>query len=69
MQGVLFDKVKILYANGNSYEGETSNFQPNSIGIMTYTNGNVYEGVWAYGYPILGQMTYKNGEIYSGQWD
>ena len=39
-------KVKMLYADGNQYEGEWRENQRHGTGKMIYSNKDVYDGQW-----------------------
>ena len=40
--------VKMLYADGNQYEGDLMNNKRHGRGKMIYSNGDVYDGQWDY---------------------
>ena len=40
---------RIIYANGDVYEGNWENDLPNGEGVMSYFNGNKYDGQWSDG--------------------
>ena len=37
---------KMVYANGNLYEGQWEHSQPHGQGKMTFADGSVYEGIF-----------------------
>ena len=45
-----FGYKKIVYQNGNIYEGELKNGKKHGKGIMKYKNGYIYDGDWENGY-------------------
>jgi hypothetical protein len=64
------NKQKIVYSNGETYEGEIiENNIRHGYGIYYYINGDRYEGLWfnnlRHGTGILFK---NNGEIYDGWW-
>ena len=62
------NKVKIVYPNGDVYEGEMKKGMMDGYGIYTYANGDVYEGEFKEnkqdGY---GKLTSPNKFVYEGQ--
>ena len=58
---------KMLYSNGNIYDGSWIDGKHNGYGKYIYTNGNIYEGNFEEnkinGY---GKIIYSNGNIYEG---
>ena len=60
---------KKKYPNGDYYEGEWKNNQPNGFGKMFYANGDVFEGLWISGLPKEGKIKYSNGNFFSGTFD
>jgi hypothetical protein len=55
------------YANGDIYEGEWKDRNPNGTGIMKYANGDIYEGEWKDGNPNGDyEIKYRNGDSYKG---
>lgn len=61
---------KITYANGNVYEGQLDDEEPDGQGKMMYANGSVYEGQFENG-QRYGQGTYisHDGWTYEGQFE
>jgi hypothetical protein len=60
---------KIVYANGDVYEGQGEYDFKQGNGKMIYTNGNVYLGDWFLDKKGgKGTMAFKNGDIYEGDW-
>jgi len=58
-------KRKIIFANGNMFEGEW----PNGQGKMIRSDGWSHEGFWKNGKRHgVGITTMPNGTIYSGKW-
>jgi hypothetical protein len=68
--GRLVGKAKAKYPNGDSYEGEITDFFKNGKGVMTYQVGKMktYDGEWRGdkrdGY---GVAKYCNGDVYEGE--
>ena len=63
---------KIIYKNGDIYEGEWENGKQskNGKGRITYENGDIYEGEWKDSKRDgNGKYTYKNGDICEGLWE
>ena len=60
-------KGKMIYTNGDIYEGEWKNGKRNGDGTMTYQNKTSYVGRWAND-QINGYGTFKyfNGDVYEG---
>ncbi len=60
---------KVVYENGDSYDGKWKQGAPNGVGTMIYANGDCYVGSWMLG-DISGNgiMTYVSGAIYDGEW-
>jgi hypothetical protein len=58
---------KLIYSNGNIYEGSWNDGMHHGYGKYIYINGNIYEGNFEndkkHGY---GKMIYSNGNIYEG---
>tara|TARA_B100001175_G_scaffold72067_1_gene59867 strand:- start:868 stop:2712 length:1845 start_codon:yes stop_codon:yes gene_type:complete len=62
-------KGKMIYPNGDIYEGKFLNNQRNGKGKMIFKNGDVYEGEWSENsINGIGEMTYNNGDRYNGRW-
>jgi hypothetical protein len=53
-------KGKMIYRNGNIYEGSWNNGNHQGIGKMIFSNGNIYEGRFVEDKMIKGKMTYKD---------
>jgi uncharacterized protein (TIGR02145 family) len=71
------NKGKVIFQNGDIYEGEWSGFEKNDFyywqingqGKMIYKNGDIYEGKFKNDeLSGNGKMIYKNGNVYSGNW-
>ena len=61
--------VKVLYSNGDQYEGKWDNHKRNGAGKIVYSNGDSFEGIWSNGRRYgKGIFTPKNGFAYSGKW-
>ena len=58
-------KGKMIYRNGNIYEGSWNNGNHHGIGKMIFSNGNIYEGHFVADKMLKGKMTYKNSIIKS----
>jgi hypothetical protein len=55
------------YPNGNVYEGNLTDGEPNGKGIMTYKDGRIYDGFFENGLMHgLGSMTWTDGDKYIG---
>lgn len=73
MKGVWNDELfngTILYANGDNYTGEVSNFKKWGKGVMNYKNGNMYDGFWRND-SFYGKGIYTIGETNTkldGEW-
>ena len=62
-------KAVCAYANGDRYEGNVANAQPNGQGLMYFANGDRYEGQFQFGkFNGSGTYTFKNGDRRVGQW-
>jgi len=61
---------KMIYKNGDVYEGDWKFCNKHGNGKMIYKNGNIYEGHWNENKKDgKGKMTYSNGDIiYEGDW-
>lgn len=66
---VMHGKGKIVYKNGDVYDGEWRNGSKDGKGKMVYKNGDIYDGEW---FNDLkhgdGKMVYKIGDVYDGEW-
>ena len=63
-----FTKNKLVFANGDVYEGELKSYLPNGNGCYRYGSGDVYEGEFKNGLPDgTGIYTFKNGDFFSGR--
>jgi len=63
-------KLKIIYANGNVYEGEADGMSLyfRGKGKLTYADGGVYEGEFSDGARYgRGKLTYKSGSVDEGE--
>lgn len=60
---------RMVWSNGNQYEGQWKKDMPNGEGTFTYANGIVYQGQWvnnvAKGHGII---TMPNGASIDGEW-
>jgi hypothetical protein len=56
-------KGKMIYRNGNIYEGSWNDGMHQGIGKMIFLNGNIYEGHFVENKMIKGKMTYKDSSI------
>lgn len=64
-----FGKGKLVFDNGNVYEGSFAQKIPNGKGIMRYSNGNKYLGDWKQGQRDgKGKYIYASGDFYIGEW-
>ncbi len=62
-------KGKIVYTDGNIYEGDFVNGKKEGQGTFTVKNGQVYVGQFANEkYSGKGKMTFPDGESYDGDW-
>lgn len=60
-------QVKILFVNGEFYEGNFKSNQRNSTGIHYYQNGDFYDGEWTNDRRIgRGRLFMKDGSKLSG---
>ena len=61
---------KILYDNGNEYDGQWKNNKRDGKGTTRYASGNVYIGMWKvgkrHGFGVF--HIEKSGDIYRGNW-
>lgn len=59
---------KMIFNNGNIYDGEWKKGLMHGKGRMTFNNGSVYEGEWEYNLMHgKGVCAYENGDIYEGE--
>ena len=62
-------KEKILYSNGEFYEGEIVQKIRHGYGVHHYKNGDRYDGMWFNNMKHgTGILFYKNGDFYDGWW-
>jgi hypothetical protein len=62
-----YGKARIIYINGDVYEGECKQGLIEGKGKMEYDNGDIYEGDFSKGdLEGKGKMEYDNGDIYEG---
>ena len=60
---------KVVWANGDVFEGTLSKGQPEGQGIFKWASGQRYEGDWVGGQSHgRGTMFYANGNQYTGEW-
>ncbi len=60
---------KVMFDNGDYYEGGWKKKAPHGYGVMKYANGNKYEGYWESGlFSGEGKLTKNDGSTYSGDW-
>ncbi len=60
-------QVKILFSNGEYYEGNFKNSQRNGTGVHYYRNGDFYDGEWTNDRRIgRGRLFFKDGSKLSG---
>lgn len=60
---------KILYSNGEHYEGEIVDKIRHGFGVHHYKNGDRYDGMWYNNMKHgTGILFYKNGDFYDGWW-
>ena len=68
------DTETIDFDNGDHYEGETANGQPNGKGVYTYADGDVYDGDFVDGKRngkgvfTWGADSSYSGDVYDGDW-
>ena len=61
---------KIIYPNGDIYEGENSNYKRHGSGVLTYADGAVYNGEFRNDMREGdGKITYADGTSWNGRWD
>jgi len=68
----VFDRYgKVIYDNGNTYEGGFNNGLQQGMGTYTWaSSGNSYYGEWDCGnIHGLGTFTWSNGDSYRGMWE
>lgn len=62
-------KGKIVYSNGDVYEGGVDAYIRNGYGKYVSSKGHGYEGTWSnsliHGF---GTMKFRNGSVYTGEW-
>ena len=62
-------KGKMIFSNGDTYEGFWLNDKRNGEGTQIYKNGNKYVGNWLQGIRSgKGLQNYVNGDSYVGSW-
>ncbi|MDR2077823.1 MAG: hypothetical protein LBP39_02550 [Rickettsiales bacterium] len=66
--GKPLDKVRIIFRNGDVFEGKLNEKGRPSIGKMMYINGNIFDGKFRYTRPFYGKMVYKGGNVSEGNW-
>ncbi len=60
---------KMVYPNGDIYEGQWINNLRNGTGSYKWPNGGIYEGDWKDGKKDgIGVFKYPDGYIYNGEW-
>lgn len=60
---------KMVWDNGNVYEGNWKDGLINGQGKMVWNNGDLYEGNWKDGqYNGQGKVQWSNGDVYEGEW-
>ena len=60
---------KVVWANGDIFEGTLSKGQPEGQGVFKWASGQRYEGGWMGGQSHgHGSMAYANGNQYTGEW-
>lgn len=61
-------QMKLIYENGDIYEGEVVSFLRHGVGTLTYSGGDVYEGEFFFD-DMQGQgvYTYLSGDRYEGE--
>lgn len=58
---------KMVYKNGDVYEGNWSNNKREGFGVYLYSNGDVYSGNWLDSKPSgQGKMVWNDGNFYEG---
>ena len=63
------DQIKIIFPEGEIYEGGWDSGKKNGFGTFTYSDGSKYIGEWKYGLKDgNGIKTYPDGRKYIGQW-
>lgn len=62
-------KEKLIYSNGDYYEGEIVEKIRHGYGVHHYKNGDRYDGMWYNNMKHgTGILFYKNGDFYDGWW-
>ena len=60
---------KMIYKNGDRYDGQWYNNKRWGMGSAWYANGDRYDGEWARDvHNYKGSMRYANGDRYEGDW-
>jgi hypothetical protein len=62
-------RIKIMFSDGQYYEGAYSNHRRHGMGKSWYPNGDTYEGPWSSDKRV-GQgcvMRFNNNMLYKGQ--
>lgn len=61
---------KLVYVNGDSYEGHLYNGVRHGKGVQRWGNGDVYDGEFVNGYPCGHcTYTYDDSSTYVGEWE
>ncbi len=61
--------LRIIFLNGDLYEGETKDSLMHGQGVLKFDNGDEYKGDFVAGKRHGdGEMKYSNGDIYKGNW-
>ena len=64
----MLEVKRVIYANGDKYEGSFSKGHKHGFGKMMFKNGDVYEGNWENDLQNgKGKMHYSNGEEFEGE--
>ena len=66
--GLPSGKGRVLWPNGDQFEGEINNGKPNGQGAYTLKSGAIYSGTWANGKQEgKGRVTYAKGGYWEGE--
>jgi hypothetical protein len=61
---------KKTHENGDIYDGELKDGEPNGKGTYTFADGRFYNGQWKDGLKsVKGTFTWPDGHVYNGEWN
>jgi hypothetical protein len=67
--GQPLDKVRIIFRDGNVFEGKLDKDGRHSVGKMMFIKGDVYDGEFKDGKLYRGKLTYINNTVLEGDFD